>query len=96
MTKFDHDGNGVYPSSMRRAVIRSRCTTMSSTIASIAGAWASAPSAAAPAPVPTVDRSALEKLLPALWQAAGRDEAVFTTMFQGNPALVAAFTLDDL
>ena len=55
----------------------------------------SAPSAATPAPVPTVDRSALEKLLPALWQAAGRDQAVFTTMFQGNPALVAAFTLDE-
>lgn len=49
----------------------------------------------APAPIPTVDRSALEKLLPALWQAAGRDKAVFTTMFQGNPALVAAFTLDE-
>lgn len=59
---------------------------------------AASPAAPAPAPAPVapaVDRSALEKLLPALWQAAGRDRAVFTTMFQGNPALVAAFTLDE-
>lgn len=59
------------------------------------GAPAAPAQTPAPAPIPTVDRSALEKLLPALWQAAGRDRAVFTTMFQGNPALVAAFTLDE-
>ena len=54
-----------------------------------------APPAAAPAPIPAIDRSALEKLLPALWQAAQRDQAVFTTMFNGNPALTAAFSLDE-
>lgn len=53
------------------------------------------PPAAAPAPIPPIDRSALEKLLPALWQAAQRNEAVFTTMFNGNPSLTAAFTLDE-
>lgn len=54
-----------------------------------------APTASAPAPIPTIDRSALEKLLPALWQAANKNEAVFTTMFQGNPTLVAAFSLSE-
>lgn len=49
--------------------------------------------AAAPAPIPAIDKSALEKLLPALWQAAQRNEAVFTTMFNGNPSLTSAFTL---
>mgnify|MGYP000193221688 CR=1 FL=1 len=55
----------------------------------------SAPPAAAPAPIPAIDKSALEKLLPALWQAAQRDQAVFTTMFNGNPSLTAAFTLTE-
>lgn len=47
------------------------------------------------AAAPTIDRAALEKLLPALWQASGRDKDVFATMFQGNPTLAAAFTLDE-
>jgi hypothetical protein len=51
--------------------------------------------AAAPAAVPTIDKTALEKLLPALWQASGKNRDVFTTMFQGNPALTGAFTLDE-
>lgn len=53
------------------------------------------PPAAAPAPIPAIDRSALEKLLPALWQAAGKNEAVFTTMFNGNPTMKSSFTLTE-
>lgn len=44
---------------------------------------------------PTIDRAALEKLLPALYQASGSDIAVFTQMFSGNPTLTAAFSLDE-
>lgn len=49
----------------------------------------------APAAPATVDKTALEKLLPALWAASGRNEVVFTTMFEANPALKSAFTLDE-
>lgn len=57
------------------------------------------PDAPAPAAThtaaPAIDRVALERLLPALWQASGRDKDVFATMFRGNPTLAAAFTLDE-
>lgn len=44
---------------------------------------------------PTIDKAALEKLLPALWAASGKNEAVFKTMFEANPTLTAAFTYQD-
>lgn len=55
------------------------------------------PSAPAPAatPSPVVDRSALEKLLPSLWAAAGKQEPVFKTMFTANPALTSVFNYDE-
>lgn len=49
----------------------------------------------APAAPATVDKAALEKLLPALWAASSRNEAVFRTMFEANPTLKAAFTFDE-
>lgn len=59
-------------------------------------AAASAPPVQAPAATaPQVDRAQLEKLFPALWQASGRDQAVFLQMFENNPTLSAAFTRDE-
>lgn len=53
--------------------------------------------AAAPATVtaPSIDKEALAKVLPGLWQASGKNRDVFATMFNANPTFTAAFTLDE-
>lgn len=53
--------------------------------------------AAAPAAVsaPTIDRAALKKVLPGLWQASGQNKTTFATMFNANPAFTQAFSLEE-
>lgn len=53
------------------------------------------PTSTPAATAPTVDKAALLKVLPALWQASGQNREVFTTMFQANSALTGAFTIDE-
>jgi len=53
------------------------------------------PVAAAAAPAPIVDRSALEKVLPQLWAAAQKNEAIFRTMYNANPLIAGMFTFEE-